>query len=145
MIVDTLLLGFSYFWPFQPKGTQIVLAVAYLLLFPAIAATCGAFVTVIILAIKNAGDQLACVIGTRKGTSFAGICALLSLPVFLLLLPVKSNQLIVSFSYIAGASLLGTIVGVLTGCTYQALRRMPQPIQAAEQCGEPELPSTVSH
>ena len=142
-IVDTMLLGFSYFWPFQSKDTQIGLAASYLLLFPAIAATCGAFVTVIIRAIENAEHQPACVTGTRKGIFFAGTCALLSLPVVLLLLPVRGNRLVVSFRYIAGAHLLGTIVGVLTGCTYQPLRRVPERIQAAEQSGEPELPFTL--
>ena len=136
-IVDTLLLGFSYFWSFQSKDTQVGLAAAYLLLFPAIAATCGAFVTVIIRAIENAEEQPACFTGVRKGTLFVGTCAFLSLPVLLLLVPVQSNRFIVSLSYIAGAHLLGSVVGLLTGCTYRPLRHIPQRIQAAEQSVEP--------
>jgi hypothetical protein len=129
--VNTLLVGFSYFWPNQPQSTQIGLAVAYLLLFPGIAATCGAFITIIIRTIENAPSQPALVIGTKKGLSFAGMCAVLSLPVLLLLLPAQSSLLVVSLGYIVGALLLGTIVGAMTGCSYQPLRRYSQRTNAA--------------
>jgi hypothetical protein len=131
VIVNTLLLGFSYFWPLQPRQTQFGIAVGYLLLFPAIAATCGAFVAIIIRAIENGQPTSAGVVGTRKGASFAAICGLLTLPVLILLLPPHSRTLVVASCYVLGALSLGTIVGALTGCSYHLLRRNPHRTQAA--------------
>ncbi len=126
LIVDFLLVGLCYFWPLQPGPTQIGLAIVYLLVFPAIASTCGAFVAIVIRAIENAESQAAGVVGTRKGLSFAAVCALLTLPVLLLLLPSQSRMFAVSVGYLVGVLLLGTIVGALTGFSYHVLRRKSQ-------------------